>query len=232
MKEPTLYAIPGWGFSKDVFQDSLLKSTHCIGLDYRAEVNGTLEDMATALSKQIAPGATLLGWSFGGLLAIKLASLFPEKIDQLILLSSQPRFVHDDLWTGIKQDVAKRFMHAAEHHFEQLQQQFIKMVHYPSHDKEGFKILKQHFHFENKAQLITLLSILFDADFREEYQALKLRILHINAKNDAVLPQNGDALTRLNPSAKVISIDKAGHAGFLTHGAFLDNIKAFMRHEP
>lgn len=232
MNNTTLYAIPGWGFSKDVFQDSSLKSTHCVGLDYCVEGICTLTDMATVLSRQIKPGSTLLGWSFGGLVAIKLAFLFPEKVHQLILLSSQPRFLQDNLWTGIKKEVAQRFMNTADYHFERLKQQFIKMVYYPSHHAHCFKILKQHFRFHNKAQLIALLTLLFDADLREEYQSLKLRILHINAENDAVLPQDKGALTRLNAGVKIININQAGHAGFLTHGAYyLDIIKAFMNHE-
>jgi pimeloyl-[acyl-carrier protein] methyl ester esterase len=49
------------------------------------------------LAEAIVPGTVLIGWSMGGMMALQLMKVIPEKIRALVLVSTTPKFVktHD-----------------------------------------------------------------------------------------------------------------------------------------
>jgi len=70
----TIYPIPGWGFSSQILNPLATNRLNIVGLDYFNTQEPSLG-------------------SIGGLIAIKMAALFPKKVRKLILVSSQPKFL-------------------------------------------------------------------------------------------------------------------------------------------
>ena len=234
MIEPkvAIYMIPGWGFYSDLFQYSELNEFTYVGLDYFNEENLSLQSISRVLAIRIPNHSTILGWSFGGLIAITLAYLFPDKVKKLILLASQPKFLEDLFWKGITHKIADHFVETAQYNFKQLKTSFISLVNYPSHNSKYKKHLEKNYITHHDVALVKLLKVMFSTDLRHEYQAIKSKILHIVSNRDAVLPQTQHQLRQLKSNVEIVSLDKVGHAGFLTHGkVYRDIIKNFLSNE-
>ena len=228
-QEAKIYAIPGWGFQASVFNMLNNENFHIDGLDYIHLSQLTLTEIAQNLSASLAEQSVLLGWSFGGLLAIKISALFPKKVKKLILLDSQPRLLASLNWTGIDQITSKNFEKALQQGFKKQMNWFIRLVCYPNRSPAIRQVLKQHLFQESIQELTSLLSLLFDADLRDEYRNLDSDVLHIISEQDMVIPQNRIQLTALNPRINTRTFPGTEHAGFLTNRvAYIDAIKGFL----
>ncbi len=61
------------------------------------------------LASILDPGSVLIGWSMGGMVAIKTAALAPEKIGGLVLVSSTPKFIKcADYGCGLEESLLRR----------------------------------------------------------------------------------------------------------------------------
>ena len=68
-----------------------------------------LDEESARLATNLDPDTVLIGWSMGGMVAIKTALLVPEKIKGLILVSSTPKFIKcDDYGCGLEASLLKR----------------------------------------------------------------------------------------------------------------------------
>jgi pimeloyl-[acyl-carrier protein] methyl ester esterase len=100
-----LVLLHGWGMVPAVF-DPLI--AHLPGIDCLAPplpghagaptAPPTLDGWADALAARLPDGATVLGWSLGGQVAIRLAVRHPDKVARLVLMASTPRFLVGDDW--------------------------------------------------------------------------------------------------------------------------------------
>jgi pimeloyl-[acyl-carrier protein] methyl ester esterase len=212
----SLYAIPGWGFSADIFNCLLTDVFDINGLDYVNAPTSTFESMVNYLSTDIPDNSALVAWSFGGLLAIKLAILFPNKIKKLILISSQPRFLADKDWQGIDVAYANKFIFRFARDANKQIKRFVSLVGQPDVSIEGNEVLINYFLSDHIAKLSSQLSMLFKNDLREEYKNLSCDVLHVFNQKDAVLNQNSHQLLALNSKVETITLEDSGHAGFIS----------------
>ena len=228
-QKPNVYAIPGWGFRASVFNTLNNEGFQITGLDYIHLSQHSLVKIAEYLSNSLPDQAILLGWSFGGLIAIKLAFLFPKKFKKLILLASQPRLQSTINWIGIDQKNAHDFKMALMNNFDKQLEYFIRLSCYPNSASATKIILKQHVFQERTQELTSLLSLLFDADLRTEYCRLDLDILHIISDKDAVIPQDPIQLNELNSRINTLTFQNVGHAGFVSnHMIYINAIKDYL----
>lgn len=108
MSRKHLVLLHGWGmhggiwgtFAQSLQQDHVV---HCLDLPgYGGSVPlpaGTLEELAQAVLPMLpAEKCTVLGWSLGGMVALRLAHLAPDRVEKLILLASSPRFCQAADW--------------------------------------------------------------------------------------------------------------------------------------
>jgi len=105
---PTLMLLHGWGMNHAVWRD-LLPRLHgrarCIvpdlpGHGLRAgEPFPSLDALADELLSRLpSEGGTVLGWSLGGLIALRMAERDPGRVQRLLLVASSPRFVQAGDW--------------------------------------------------------------------------------------------------------------------------------------
>ncbi len=109
-KQP-LVLIHGWGFNADIFQSiiSNLEQKYKVilfdlpGFGRSDFLKGGLNEWLDIIVKIIPLNSIIVGWSLGGLVAIKIAEIITTK--KLILLASSPCFVRKKDWQyGISTD--------------------------------------------------------------------------------------------------------------------------------
>jgi len=52
--------------------------------------SGDLEGLARRVAEHLPARCSLVGWSLGGLVAVRIATLFPERVSRLVLIASTP----------------------------------------------------------------------------------------------------------------------------------------------
>lgn len=205
-----VHAIPGWGFSSKIFSALSTSDLTFCDLDYIDIPEIDLNSIAKRLACNIPDKANVLAWSFGGLIAIKLASLYPNKVKKLILISSQAKLFSDP---NEANHFSKEFIENTENQIDR----FIKLVNFPNRNSINKKTLINYFLHQQKEKLTQLLPILINADLKQDYMNLNVDILHIINKEDAIIKQCEHELNMLNPKIKIAILEKSGHAGFLSH---------------
>ena len=219
LKKPPILFISGWGFKANLLKES---SCYCndftlVDLPHLNELK--LDLIAKHLSTNLTDSSIVVGWSLGGIMAIQLASLFPEKVRKLILLSSSPRFSQDKGWKGIGRNEAIKFLNLAKSDIKYLFDYFLFLVSYPNVITRYKTLLINHLidWQTNKNYLIKYLEILFEVDVRELYKSIKVPIFHLIGRKDPIVQPNSAELIRLNNRTKIHLISKGGHIIFLSH---------------
>ncbi len=226
MSDKTIYTIPGWGFSADLFDVLACPDYHIKKLGYLTTQPLTFLEITTQLAQTLPNDASVLGWSFGGLIAINIALLFPEKVKNLILIASQPKLLADQNWLGIKQEDGENFLKGFQVNPEKAAKRFIQLVNYPN--RENNHLLQQYFLAKNLPELLALLPILFKIDLRSEYQHLQANIYHLISQQDYVVKQTVDQLHALNAAIKTFTLNDS-HAGFVNNpGTYQHIIKKVL----
>ena len=202
---------------------------NAIGIDYIALNDHSILGMATQLARTLKPHSILIAWSFGGLIATKIAACFPEKVSKLILIASQPKFVETNNWQGITEQNAHYILTQANLNFAKLFNHFLSLAQYPAHSREIKNSLLSFALPQHKNALNILLKQLVELDLRHDYQSISCPILHLCGSNDAIINQKNHALELLNKNSRIESIQGAGHTGLLTHRlTYLNHILGFI----
>lgn len=200
-----IYCFPGLGFDAVIFNELFESSEDFYGLNYFDLNLSSIEALAEHFSDYIPEGSCVLGWSFGALIAIKLAELFPSKVRKLILLSAQPKFIEDDKWQGIKAEDFQRFLKLESYDY------FSRALSYPSRALSLRSKLKNYYVTEP----FKFLELLRSVDLRLAFKKINVEILAIFGAQDAILPAYPEQLVRLNKHLKFYCIEGFGHLGFM-----------------
>src|SRR5277367_1322748 len=88
----------------------------------------TAQDWLADLAGLLPRGATLVGWSLGGQLALQLASQPALAVRRLVLVASSPRFVRADDWPyGLAAATLRQFAAQLEHDVGHTIDDFIEL---------------------------------------------------------------------------------------------------------
>jgi len=128
-----LVLIPGWGFDARVWQPILAELNLCYelicldlpGRDLDLHIN--LDNMVAELEKNLPPRACYLGWSLGGLVAMRLARLLPARVEKLFLVGATPKFLAADNWPGMAMQTFDNFMHLVQHDPQRSLREFMAL---------------------------------------------------------------------------------------------------------
>lgn len=182
-----------------------------------------LDAVVAQLASQIDRPVICLGWSLGGMLALRLAARYPEKVQRLVLLSSSPRFVTADDWPEAQsQSIFDQF---ADELQQDVQTALLRFLLLQSHGLKQLKQtvtgLKQGLEQGGQARLPGLLSgldVLRNEDVRNDLQQLACPVLLLLGEKDQLIPVGmlQHALA-LKPDLQYLVINGAAHQPFLTH---------------
>jgi pimeloyl-[acyl-carrier protein] methyl ester esterase len=218
----------GWGFDHcvwDEFAAALPNYCHVEQPDLfnhetcsRNLTNKELDLIVLPLQEYLIRPCVLVGWSFGGLVAISLARQFPEKVSAVVLLASSPCFTRRPDWHyGIDNKQITDLADRVENDRQGALKYFCRLVaHGDPTSLKAVRILQTHTSTTNKAGLLYGLNILANTDMRADLAALTCPLATILSSND-VLIQSGVAreISKLKADVHHVLIENAGHAPFI-----------------
>jgi len=185
---------------------------------------------------QISNDAILIGWSLGGMIAIKLAETKRSKISALILLASTPCFVKKTDWLcGVDENKLQQIAIDLKHDKNKVLQTFITEVAMGDPlPRETIRMLQDQAN-KNALSAETLtdgLEILIKQDLRNNLKQLKCSIGLILGTNDHLVSfSTGPATLSIcsNSNIELMTIEGAGHAPFVSQPIVTANaVKSFV----
>jgi pimeloyl-[acyl-carrier protein] methyl ester esterase len=195
-----------------------------------------LTNVISEVLQVIPAGATLLGWSMGGLIATQLVLDHPGAINKLVLVASAPKFTRDDSWPdGIDAEVLDGFAGDLRDDYRDTVKRFIAIQSMGSKNpREEQRILRDRVFRHGNPQIAALeggLKILHDTDLRTRLNEINIPVLWIAGEHDSLFRRTAAirAQTFIDNSELAV-IEGAGHAPFLSHETeFLKVLKKFIQ---
>ena len=230
---PDLALLHGWGMHGGIWQHAVedLASrfrVHALDLPGHGRSSWAkgvdeLDGLARRVAEHLPHECRLVGWSLGGQVAIRIATLFPARVAQLVLVATTPRFVAKRDWPhGMEPATLAGFAQHLKKDWRGTVQDFLALqVRGDEKQIDALRELKRVVfqHGEpNGAALAAGLEILRTADLRDEAARVRAPTLVIAGSHDRLTPPGaGQALARAIPGARYLEIPRAGHAPFLSH---------------
>jgi malonyl-CoA O-methyltransferase len=183
----------------------------------------TLRDLARAVSPHVPQGATVLGWSLGGMVALELARSRPGDLAALMLIATTPCFLAREDWpAGMNPGVLDGFAAGLAGDYRRTLSNFLALQTWGDENAtQALRSLRANLdaHGEPDPQALTAgLGILRTADLRDALSAITIPTLVIAGEHDRITPvAAGRELASRLPSALFVEVPKAGHAPFLSH---------------
>ena len=165
--------------------------------------------------------AVWLGWSLGGLLAMRAALLAPGQVAALVTIASSPCFVRRPGWqSAMLPSLLETFSAELQQDYARTLNRFLSLqVRGSEHASAVLKALRSTLlvHGEpDAAGLSAGLELLRTTDLRRELGEITCRTLLLMGERDTLVPLNaGSETVALLPDARLTVIEGAGHAPFL-----------------
>jgi len=195
----------------------------------------TLDSVVDQLAAQFDRPIAVCGWSLGGQIAMHWAKREPEKIKRLVLVSSTPRFAERDDWPhGMAKEALRQF--AAElkkNHTATLRRFLALQVRGSEGERELLAAMRASLFSRGEPDMDALrggLEILRGADLRRVLPDIKTPALVVAGERDKLTPVAASRYLAAGlPNARLVVIDGAAHAPFLSHAdEFAKHVVEFM----
>jgi len=218
----------GWGLNLRVF-DGLRAAlddawqTTAVDLPGHGRSDWDPEPLPAALLDTLPRGATLVGWSLGGQLALRAAALAPERVARLVLISTTPRFVRTEEWLhGVEAKLLTQMRTRLLLDYRGTVDDFLSLQVRGSRSAAAVQAALRGALLEHgaaqPAALDAGLAALESTDLRPLLASIRAPALVIAGQYDRVTPPGaGAALAAALPRARGIELARAGHAPFLSH---------------
>lgn len=229
---PDLVLIHGWGLHGGVFAPLLAPLAqhfrlHLLDLPGhgRSPLAGhdyALETLARQIAAALPAGASWLGWSLGGRIAMAAAAT-GLSISRLILIGSNPCFRQRPDWPHAMSDAQLQgFSRSLQEDYRATLLRFVALQSRGS--EQGREELRQlrdglfaHGEPDPRA-LAGALSILRDGDLRPQLSSIGQPTLILHGERDTLAPLAAAEYTAERiPHARLQVIEGAGHAPFISH---------------
>lgn len=184
---------------------------------------GALDEIVDSLSAQFSTPVSVCGWSLGGQIALRWAVREPHTIQQLILVASTPCFTQREGWPfGMARELLENFAAELEQNHAATLRRFIALqMRGSENERELLLQLRERLFSRGEPDINTLrsgLEILRDVDLRGDLPYIKQPTLVIAGERDKLTPpQASHFLAQHIPSARLVEIQGAAHAPFLSH---------------
>lgn len=242
---PELVLLHGWGLHSGIFEPiraELIGQFRVTFIDLPGFGHSAAptEPYSLAMLRDqvlaVAPAqAHYLGWSLGGLVATQIALDAPARVNKLITLCSNPRFLQGPDWPhAMKPEVLDTFTRSLEEDYQATLLRFLAISSMGSAtQKEDLKQLKDRLFIHGTPATEALrggLALLHDADVRSRLPEITLPFLRLYGQLDALVPAKVAAdVQALCPASRHHVFRHASHAPFLSHKAeFLAVVKEWL----
>lgn len=229
---PDLVLIHGWAMHGGIFaplQQQLLTRfrVHAVDLPGHGHSHDDSDFDVIDSARRIAaatPRALWLGWSLGGLVALRAALDIPAQIRGVALIASSPRFVSAADWPhGVAAQVFGEFGAELRLRYRHAIERFLALETMGSaHAQAELRELKCHVFERGEPNLHALeqgLAALDAFDLRAELAHLTIPSLWIAGRRDRLVPPAAMQWSAAHaPQARYLEFN-SGHAPFLEHAA-------------
>ena len=232
---PDLLLVHGWGMHGGVWGDlpaSLARHFRVTTLDLPGHGRSrtplaaqSLGDFTDAVVELCPTPAVWLGWSLGGLIALDAALRHPEKVAKLVLVSATPKFVQAPDWPhAMPAEVFAEFARSLTHDYRATLLRFLSL--HVGGSADGRALLKQlraqiFTHGDPQPEALAAgLAILGQTDLRARLAEVRAPTLVVHGSHDRLAaPGAAEYLAAHLPQARLLRVEGAGHAPFLSHPA-------------
>ncbi|MDQ2070176.1 pimeloyl-ACP methyl ester esterase BioH [Natronospira bacteriovora] len=227
-----LVLVHGWGLHGDVWEPVLadLQQRFRVtrvdlpghGRSREVPVGEGLSEWADEVLAVAPARAIWLGWSLGGMVAMRAALDAPERVDRLLAVATTPRFVTDADWPhAMAPDTLARFAGELRNDFRATVQQFLTLqLRGDPQARPLLRTLREAVfrHGEPHHEVLENgLSILGKVDLREELSRLGQPVRVISGRLDRLThPEAGRALADALPRGDYHCLPRTAHAPFLS----------------
>jgi pimeloyl-[acyl-carrier protein] methyl ester esterase len=195
----------------------------------------TLDDVVRALDSTLETAGsplTLVGWSLGGLIAMRWALARPERVARLVLVATSPRFVASDDWPhAMAPQTLDRFGDELRIAWKLTVNRFLALqLKGSEHSRTLLSEMRHRLLARpppSTATLAEALGVLKECDLRVDASRIAQPVLVVSGDRDTLaFPAAGRFLAERLPNARFLLIPGAAHVPFLSHaetfGAALD----------
>ncbi len=229
---PDLVLIHGWAMHGGIFAPLSERLSrhfrlHLVDLPGHGDSDeyepGSLDPsrVASAIA-EATPAATWIGWSLGGLVALRGALDYPEHVHGLVEIAASPRFVRADDWPhAVPASIFREFGAGLVAAFRPAIERFLALETLGSANaQEELRELKVQV-FErgepSEQALLDGLAILDRIDYRAELAAFTVPNLWIAGRRDRLIPSAAMQWAAQQSAHGSFLEISAGHAPFLSH---------------
>ncbi len=228
-----LVFLHGWGFDSQIWLP-LIPELH---MDYQlifVDLPGfghspimDWDSFKEVLISQLPPKFALVGWSMGGLYAMRLAVDEPDRVDCLVNVTSSPRFLHTALWPGVSQEVFKRFYEKLKEEPHATLKEFLELNGLSTKDKLE--------HLPDKLPspegLESGLKILETWDLREKLKEWNKPACFMFGRLDPIVPiKTMNSMQLTYPNFHYVLFKRAAHMPFLSNvDLFIQEVRGFIK---
>jgi pimeloyl-[acyl-carrier protein] methyl ester esterase len=194
-----------------------------------------LNHLVEAISQKLPSSFDILGWSLGGLIALKMSLLHPQKIHRMVLVGGTPCFINQTDWScGV--DV-RDFNDFADKLFKDYKSTIINFYTLQlMHSKDSKFLIKKLKEVNEKSDppkiksLQLGLDILLNNDLRDDINKINHKTLLIVGDMDRLTPKSASIwLEGHLKEARLKVIQGASHIPFLSHShEFFDHLDQFL----
>lgn len=229
---PELVVLHGWGMHSLVWDDvmpALLERFQVTVIDLpglgRSPIPGgeyTLDYLVAHVLAVAPPQALWMGWSLGGMVAMRAAARFPQRVLALVTVASTPKFIADEHWpVAMKAEVLDAFFTLLQEDAEGTLIRFLSLQCKGSDTiKRDIRALKDLVYFHgipSRNALVGGLRILQQVDLRDDLPSIQSPTLHVFGERDHLVPVGvSEAVARLQPQAQTAIIKGVAHIPFLS----------------
>lgn len=230
---PELLLLHGWGLHGGIWYTLLPRLTphftvSCLdlpghGRSRHVPLPGSLGELAGLVLEAAPADAVWLGWSLGGLVALRAALDGPHRMRGLVLTNATPRFVTGPDWPeAMPPATLAEFAAGLSRDYQDVLQRFLFLqVQGDEKVRDSLRGLRATLfaHGEpDAASLATGLELLRTSDLRQECADVKLSTLVLSGGYDRLTPPAASVfLVHSIPGARSRVFPKSAHAPFISH---------------
>lgn len=231
---PDLVLLHGWAMHSGIFAPLSERLAgrfrlHLVDLpghgDSHEFTSGDLDPgrLARAIAAATPP-ALWLGWSLGGLIALRAALDLPGQVSALVEIASSPRFVRAADWPhAVPAAIFREFGSNLVASFRPAIERFLALETLGSvRAQDELRELKAHVYERGEPSEQALhegLDLLDQCDFRAQLSALAMPSLWIAGRRDRIVPPGALRWAASQCTHGDFLELSAGHAPFLSHAA-------------
>ena len=227
---PVLVLLHGWGSSSKIWQPCISQlckdfQVWCVDLPGHGQSHSISWDRSVeqglGLLESVLPrNSIIVGWSLGGLFAQLFLQHYPQRVENLMLIASTPKFTASKNWPH---GMAKETLNSFVQKFSSSPQQTLKQFYLLQtlHSIKAKKILQLLEHSTNGQFLKSIewgLQWLEVIDLRRSQIPGNIHIQILQGVNDQVSSvEAAEDTKQLWGNVSLNKISNAGHVPFLSH---------------